>query len=134
MDTSIQSIAMNRPPNLAERPSFLCRPADGLFAVIEKCLNNGTGSCLVLDDDRRLIGRIDLDDIRSAVRNGRLANLDSLGSLMATGPAGLHLALEALEIGGGDEVIVPDLTFAATINAVLHCGARPVIVDIDPAS
>src|ERR1700687_1592628 len=79
---------MNRPPNLAERPSFLCRPADGLFAVIEKCLNNGTGCCLVLDDDRRPIGRIDLDDIRSAGRDGRLANLDSLGSLMATGPAG----------------------------------------------
>jgi perosamine synthetase len=223
MNSSIQSIALNRPLNPAERPSFLCRPADGLFAVIEKCLSNGMGSCLVVDDDQRPVGRINLDDIRSAVRDGRLATLGSLGSLMATahagsagqapgthavepvldadgrlidialdrslqyvqiarpdisnlefrllldaflstwisssgdylvefqkqfaallgcshaiavsnGAAALHLALEALEIGEGDEVIVPDLTFAATINAVLHSGATPVIVDIDRLS
>jgi len=47
---------------------------------------------------------------------------------------GLHLALVSLGIGPGDEVIVPDLTFAATINVVLHAGATPVIVDIDPAT
>lgn len=46
----------------------------------------------------------------------------------------LHLALLALDIGPGDEVIVPDLTFAASINAVLHANATPVIVDIDPES
>jgi perosamine synthetase len=44
----------------------------------------------------------------------------------------LHLALVAMGIGPGDEVIVPALTFAATINVVLHAGATPVIVDIDP--
>ncbi|MEM2990603.1 MAG: DegT/DnrJ/EryC1/StrS family aminotransferase, partial [Halobacteria archaeon] len=43
----------------------------------------------------------------------------------------LHLALAALGISSGDEVIVPDLTFAATINAVLYVGAKPVIVDVD---
>src|SRR4029077_20077864 len=48
--------------------------------------------------------------------------------------AALHLALVGLGIGPGDEVILPDLTFAATINAVLHCGATPVIVDIDPVT
>lgn len=36
-------------------------------------------------------------------------------------------------IGPGDEVIVPAITFAATANAVLHCGATPVIVDVDPS-
>lgn len=36
-------------------------------------------------------------------------------------------------LGPGDEVIVPAVTFAATANAVLHCGATPVIVDVDPA-
>src|SRR5262249_15115629 len=51
---------------------------------------------------------------------------------VANGTVALHVALVALGIGPGDEVIVPDLTFAATINAVLHCGATPVIVDIDP--
>ena len=44
----------------------------------------------------------------------------------------LTMSLMTLGIGPGDEVIVPDLTFAATINAVLHCSATPVIVDVDP--
>ena len=43
----------------------------------------------------------------------------------------LHISLKALEIGSGDEVIVPDLTFAATANSVLQSGAIPVIADID---
>lgn len=45
--------------------------------------------------------------------------------------AGLHLALVALGIGPGDEVIVPDWTFTATIEVVCHAGATPVIVDVD---
>lgn len=45
--------------------------------------------------------------------------------------AGLHLAMRALNVGVGDEVLVPDLTFAATANAAIFCGARPVFVDID---
>jgi perosamine synthetase len=45
--------------------------------------------------------------------------------------AALHLAMRALNIGTGDEVIVPDLTFASTANAPIFCGARPVFADID---
>ncbi len=48
----------------------------------------------------------------------------------ANGTVALHLALAALGIGPGDEVLVPDLTFAATANAVLYCGATPVLVDV----
>lgn len=44
----------------------------------------------------------------------------------------LHAALAVLGIGGGDEVIVPSLTFIATANSVVHVGAKPVFVDIDP--
>src|SRR5712692_1542776 len=43
----------------------------------------------------------------------------------------LHLVLVSLGIKGGDEVIVPDLTFIAVANAVTYTGAKPVFVDID---
>ena len=49
-----------------------------------------------------------------------------------SGTAALHIALYQLGIGEGDEVIVPALTFIATINPVLFVGAKPVIVDVDP--
>ncbi|HEX7635399.1 MAG TPA: DegT/DnrJ/EryC1/StrS family aminotransferase [Noviherbaspirillum sp.] len=48
--------------------------------------------------------------------------------------AGLHLALEALGIGPGDEVIVPTMTFTATAEVVRYLGADPVLVDIDPVT
>ena len=47
---------------------------------------------------------------------------------------GLHLALAALEVGPGDEVIVPSFTWVSTANAVLYCGATPVFVDVDRAT
>ncbi|HPL27253.1 MAG TPA: DegT/DnrJ/EryC1/StrS family aminotransferase, partial [Anaerolineae bacterium] len=43
--------------------------------------------------------------------------------------AGLHIALAALGVAPGDEVIVPTLTFCSTANVVVHLGARPVLVD-----
>lgn len=46
----------------------------------------------------------------------------------------LHLALLASEIGPGDEVILPSMTFIATANAVRYCGATPVFAEIDPAT
>jgi len=46
----------------------------------------------------------------------------------------LHLVLAAMEIGAGDEVIVPAFTWVATANVVLYCGATPVFVDVDPSS
>ncbi len=46
----------------------------------------------------------------------------------------LHLALAALGVGPGDEVIVPDITWVATGNAVLYVGATPVFADVDPAT
>lgn len=56
------------------------------------------------------------------------------GVAVSNGTVALHLALVTLGIQAGDEVIVPDLTFAATINSVLHANATPVIVDIEQDS
>jgi perosamine synthetase len=46
--------------------------------------------------------------------------------------AAIHLALEALGVASGDEVIVPTYTFTASAETVLYLGARPVLVDVDP--
>lgn len=50
------------------------------------------------------------------------------------GTAALHLALVAAGVRPGDLVAVPDWTFAASVNAVLHAGAQPVFIDIEPQS
>lgn len=46
--------------------------------------------------------------------------------------AGLHLALDAIGVRAGDEVLVPTLTFTATAEVVTYCKAKPVLVDVDP--
>ncbi len=56
------------------------------------------------------------------------------GVATSNGTVAIHLALETLGVGKGDEVIIPDLTFAATINTVFHANATPVIVDVEEDS
>lgn len=53
---------------------------------------------------------------------------------VSNGTAALHAAMFALDIGEGDEVIVPAMTFAATANAAVYQGGKPVFVDVDPQS
>ena len=48
--------------------------------------------------------------------------------------AALHLALLASGVGPGDEVITTALTFCATVNAIIHAGATPVLADVDPVT
>ena len=48
--------------------------------------------------------------------------------------AALHLSMLAAGIGPGDEVITTALTFCATVNTIIHAGAKPVLVDVDPAT
>ena len=54
--------------------------------------------------------------------------------VVSSGTAALHLAVLALGIGPGDEVLVPAYTFPATANVVVLAGARPVLVDVDPVT
>ena len=53
---------------------------------------------------------------------------------VSSGTAAIHLALLALRIGAGDEVIAPTMTFCSTIHSIIHSGARPVLVDCDRAT
>ncbi len=96
---------------------------------------------------RPYFGQEELDEIRGVLDSGWVAQgpkvrefestvAKYLGARHAVAvtncTAALHLALLALGIGPGDDVLVADYTFPATGHAVLYCGARPVFVDIDP--
>jgi len=53
---------------------------------------------------------------------------------LASGTAALHLGLRLLGVGPGDEVVVPTLTFVASVNPIRYLGAQPILVDSDPAT
>jgi len=55
----------------------------------------------------------------------------TFGVAVSSGTAGLHTAMDAIELGPGDEVILPPLTFVATANAVVMKGGIPVFADVD---
>ena len=93
------------------------------------------------------VGEAELAALAEVVRTGQLtmgpkvaefeaAIAEAVGAayaaVVSSGTAALHLALLALEIGPGDEVIVPAYTFPATANVVELCGATTVLVDVDP--
>jgi perosamine synthetase len=94
------------------------------------------------------IGEEELANVLEAVRSGWISSLGAFigkferefaaycgaryGIAVTNGTAALHLALVAVGVGPGDEVLVPSLTFVATANAVRYCGAIPRFVDSDP--
>ena len=93
------------------------------------------------------VGEAELDALAEVVASGQLTMGPKVAELeralagacgtadavaVSSGTAALHLAMLALGIGPGDEVIVPAYTFPATANAVELCGGRAVIVDVDP--
>lgn len=92
------------------------------------------------------VGRAELEGVAAVLESGYLtqgpvvaafeasvASYVKASHAIATTSAttALHLALAALGVGPGDEVIVPDFTFPATANVVVQLGARPVLVDVD---
>jgi perosamine synthetase len=54
------------------------------------------------------------------------------GVAVSSGTAALHAAMYALDIGPGDEIVVPPMTFAASANAAVYLGASPVFADVEP--
>jgi perosamine synthetase len=94
------------------------------------------------------IGRREEENVMDAVRSGWISSLGKYvtrfeeeftqfcgaahGVSTSNGTTALHLALHALGIGAGDEVIIPALSFVASANAVAYTGAKPVFVDVDP--
>ena len=95
------------------------------------------------------VGEAELAEIREVLESGQLTmgpKVEEFEALLAdavgvehavavsSGTAALHLAVLALGLGPGDEVLVPAYTFPATGNVVALCGATPVLVDVDPVT
>lgn len=98
---------------------------------------------------RQWIDNSDIQAVTKVLRSGWITQgpaIDSFETKIAAkvgskyavavtnGTAALHAACFAADIGPGDEVIVPALTFTASANCVLFCNATPVLCDIDPAT
>src|SRR4029077_7549479 len=63
-------MSLAEPEKASPTTAFVCSKSESVLSVIEKCLDNGLGSCLIVEDDQRLAGRISLDDIRQALLDG----------------------------------------------------------------
>jgi dTDP-4-amino-4,6-dideoxygalactose transaminase len=96
---------------------------------------------------RPSIGEEEINEVADTLRSGWLTTGprterferefgESVGAPHAvavnSATAALHLALAGLEVGPGDEVITTPMTFCATVQAILHVGATPVLADIGP--
>lgn len=112
--------------------------------AVRQVLGDGPGPFALHEPD---IGELEAAYVNECVRSGwvstvgpfvdrlegALADVCAVDHVFATssGTAALHLALAALDVGAGDEVIVPALSFVATANAVAYTGAVPHFADVD---
>ncbi|MBI5226923.1 DegT/DnrJ/EryC1/StrS family aminotransferase [Candidatus Micrarchaeota archaeon] len=92
------------------------------------------------------IDQTDIDAVVAALQSGQLTGGPIVAQfetdlaaysgykhavVVSSGTAALHIAMHALGVGSGDEVVVPDFTFIATANAARYVGATPVFADVD---
>jgi perosamine synthetase len=151
------STAFNRAPHYL---SFDCKISDvwALFEQDLRCIPLVDGSHRVVDYSTRArikkfmvlqpdIGEREISNVLECVSTGWISSQgrfiglfekafsDYLGGghalAVSNGTVALQLALTTMGIGRGDEVIVPNFTFGASINAIIHAGATPVLADVD---
>ena len=130
--------------NLLEQ-NFRCIPLlDTSNRVIDFSTRERIRKFPVLEPD---IGEQEISNVLECVTSGWISSQgrfirefegafsDYLGGgyaiAVANGTVALQLGLTSLGIGRGDEVIVPNFTFGASINAIIHAGATPVLADVD---
>ncbi len=131
--------------NLLEQDLIRCIPlVDKSHRVVDFSTRARVRQFRVLEPD---IGEQEISNVLECVTSGWISSQgrfigafetafsDYLGGgnaiAVSNGTVALQLGLTALGIGRGDEVIVPDFTFGASINAIIHSGATPVLADID---
>ena len=115
------SLAM--PEETSVTTAFVCNKSESVLSVIEKCLDNGLGTCLIVEDDQRLVGRISLDDIRGALLDGTAIVDPSLKwhlTCADTAAAAHRLRNDIVQ----DEVLQPVLDPSGHLTGILQSG-RP---------
>src|SRR5258708_34421043 len=100
---------------------FTCQRSENVFVAIEKCLDNGLGICFVLDEDRRLVSQITLDDIRRAILDGSAINDTSLERHLADRGATLPQSLNPFrnDPAPGSEIVLPVVDHDGRLTDIL---------------
>ena len=113
------------PPDATDAPTFLAVAQPDLSGNEEKYVVDAIRSSWISSTGKYL-DRFEREFADACAAEAALG--------VSNGTVALHLALLALDVRPGDEVLVPSLTYIATANAVRYVGAEPVFVDVDPAT
>ena len=118
LDLVLSAIKSCLPPNLGSAQLHEPQFAGNEWKYVKECLDTGWVSS---------VGKF-VDDFEA-----KIAEVTGVKRAFAVvnGTAALHIALKMAGVETGDEVLVPDLTFVATANAVTYCGAIPHFIDIE---
>jgi perosamine synthetase len=109
----------------------------------------GAEHIMIIPISRPSMGKEEIDAVTEVLKSGNLVQGEKVrqfeadfrkyigtghGVAVSSGTAALQIGLQALGLQKDDEVITTPFTFAATANAIIHCGAKPVFADIDPGT